>query len=146
MKKLVTIVALGALLVGLVAPPAHAHGGAALALAAFTAFNLLFLPFALAATVLAPPVYAPPVVFPSPAFVSRPVAPGVVFARPAIVSSPVATPASNPRAWTAPAASAVSREVVYAHGRYVLFGDGVSQPFQWIWVPNPPPAGSAPGF
>ena len=130
MKKLVAIVALGALLVGLVAPPAHAHGGAALALAAFTAFNLLFLPFALAAAILTPPVYAPPAVFPSPAVISRPVA----FA-----------PAVNARAWPAPATPALSREVVYAHGRYVLYGDGVSRPFQWIWVPNPPPPGSAPG-
>jgi len=141
MKKLVAIVALGALLVGLAAPPAHAHGGAALALAAFTAFNLLFLPFALAAAVLAPPVYAPPVLFASP------VAPAVVVARPAIIANPVAlTPTANARVWTAPAPPAISREVVYAHGRYVLFGDGVSRPFQWIWVPNSPPPGSAPGF
>jgi hypothetical protein len=131
MKKLVAIVALGALLVGLVAPPAHAHGGAVLALAAFTAFNLLFLPFALAAAVLTPPVYAPPAVFPSPALISRPVA----FA-----------PAVNARVSSAPVAPAFSREVVYAHGRYVLYGDGVSRPFQWIWIPNSPPPGSAPGY
>ena len=130
MKKLVAIVALGALLVGLVAPPAHAHGGAVLALAAFTAFNLLFLPFAFAAAVLTPPVYAPPAIFPSPVAISRPAA----FA-----------PAVNARVASAPAAPALSREVVYAHGRYVLYGDGMSRPFQWIWVPNPPPPGSAPG-
>src|SRR5262249_32087487 len=80
MKKFAAILALGALLVGVVAPPAHAHGGAVLALAAFTAFNLLFLPFALAAAVVAPPVYAPPVVFAPPVVVSSPVAPPVAFA------------------------------------------------------------------
>jgi hypothetical protein len=30
---------------------------------------------------------------------------------------------------------AVRGEVVYEHGRYLLFGDGVRHPWQWIWVP-----------
>lgn len=34
---------------------------------------------------------------------------------------------------------AVQREVVYSHGKYVLYGDGVRQPWQWVWVPAPPP-------
>jgi len=37
---------------------------------------------------------------------------------------------------------AVQREVVYPHGKYVLYGDGVTQPWQWVWVPAesaPPP-------
>jgi len=29
----------------------------------------------------------------------------------------------------------VEREVVYPHGKYVLYGDGVNQPWQWVWVP-----------
>lgn len=37
-----------------------------------------------------------------------------------------------------PAAPPVQREVVYAHGKYVLYGDGVSQAWQWVWVPNAP--------
>ena len=42
---------------------------------------------------------------------------------------------------------AVQREVVYPHGKYVLAGDGVTQPWQWQWIwfpaaPQPPPAGS----
>jgi hypothetical protein len=32
----------------------------------------------------------------------------------------------------------VQREVVYPHGRYVLYGDGVRQPWQWVWVPAAP--------
>ena len=32
----------------------------------------------------------------------------------------------------------VQREVVYANGKYVLYGDGVSQPWQWVWVPVAP--------
>jgi hypothetical protein len=31
----------------------------------------------------------------------------------------------------------VQREVVYSHGKYVLRGDGVSQPWDWVWVPAP---------
>jgi hypothetical protein len=33
----------------------------------------------------------------------------------------------------------VQREVVYPNGKYVLYGDGVNQPWQWVWVPNAPP-------
>ena len=38
----------------------------------------------------------------------------------------------------APAPPPVQREVVYPHGKYVLYGDGVSQAWQWVWVPNAP--------
>jgi hypothetical protein len=51
-----------------------------------------------------------------------------------------------PTTYVAPPA-AVQREVVYSHGKYVLYGDGVTQAWQWVWVPNvpaspppPPPA------
>jgi hypothetical protein len=128
MKKLVTIVALGALLVGLLPVPAHAHG-AALALAAFAAFNILFLPFALAAAVVSPPVaYAP----------------APVYSAPAVYTAPAYTTA--PRTVSAQPAPAVARQVVYPQGRYVLYGDGVTRAYQWVWVPNPPPPGSAPGY
>ena len=38
--------------------------------------------------------------------------------------------------------SLVQREVVYPHGKYVLSGDGVSEPWHWTWVPLalPPPS------
>ena len=38
----------------------------------------------------------------------------------------------------AAAPAPVQREVVYSHGKYVLYGDGVSQAWQWVWVPNAP--------
>jgi hypothetical protein len=38
----------------------------------------------------------------------------------------------------------VQREVVHPHGKYVLYGDGVSQPWQWVWVPAPGPPASPP--
>jgi hypothetical protein len=37
----------------------------------------------------------------------------------------------------APPAPPVQREVVYANGKYVLYGDGVTQAWQWVWVPAP---------
>jgi len=37
----------------------------------------------------------------------------------------------------------VQREVVYPHGKYVLYGDGVNQAYQWVWIPTAPP-GSLP--
>lgn len=30
------------------------------------------------------------------------------------------------------------REVVYPHGKYVLHGDGVTQLWQWVWIPAAP--------
>jgi hypothetical protein len=36
--------------------------------------------------------------------------------------------------------SAVRGEVVYENGRYLLYGDGVRQPWQWVWVPATAPA------
>ena len=57
--------------------------------------------------------------------------PPVVYAAPAY-----AAPATY---YAAPPPPAIQREVVYAHGRYVLYGDGVTVAYQWVWVPNPPP-------
>ncbi len=42
-----------------------------------------------------------------------------------------------PTTYVAPPAP-VQREVVYSHGKYVLYGDGVTQAWQWVWVPNAP--------
>jgi hypothetical protein len=117
MRKLVAVAALGTLLIGAAPRPAHAGAAvdAALALGAFAVFNQLFL-----LPALARPVYAPP--------------PAVVYtAPPAYTSAPAAYVA------TAPRPPAINREVVYANGRHVLLGDGVTVAYQWIWVPNPPP-------
>jgi hypothetical protein len=124
MKKLTAIVAIGALLLALVPAPAHAHGvaSAALVLGAFAVFSTLFLPFALLNAAIAAPapvVYAPP-------------APVYASPQPVYYPRPYAPPPS------------INREVVYPHGRYLLYGDGVTAAYRWVWVPNPPPPGSAP--
>ena len=38
----------------------------------------------------------------------------------------------------AAAAAPIQREVVYPNGKYVLYGDGVTQAWQWVWVPAAP--------
>jgi hypothetical protein len=39
---------------------------------------------------------------------------------------------------------AIQREVIYPNGKYVLYGDGVNQPYQWVWIPAAPPPPSSP--
>ena len=34
---------------------------------------------------------------------------------------------------------AIAREVVFPMGKYVLYGDGLRQPWQWVWFPAAPP-------
>jgi hypothetical protein len=71
------------------------------------------------------PLYAPPPVYAAP--------PVVYQAPPAPV---IYQQAPSP----APPAPLVQREVVYPNGRYVLYGDGVSRPWQWVWYPAAPQA------
>jgi hypothetical protein len=61
-----------------------------------------------------PPTYVTPVYVPAPTYAAHPVYQHVP-------------------------APPVQREVVYAHGRHVLYGDGVTQAWQWVWIPAPPP-------
>jgi hypothetical protein len=103
--------------------PGAIIGGLALAAAAIVRAPLWALPQA--------PVYAPPMVYaPPPAYAVPP---------PTYASPP---PASQPApGYAPPQVSTLQREVVYPNGRYVLYGDGVRQPWQWVWVPSasPPP-------
>jgi hypothetical protein len=127
MRKLVAIVVLGAMLIAISPLTAHAHG-AALALAAFAAFTTLFALPIVAAAAWYPPYYA----YPAPAYAGSP----AYYAPPPVGYAP-------------PPAPAIQREVVYPHGRHLLYGDGVRTAYQWVWVPNaptppPPPPGALP--
>jgi hypothetical protein len=111
--RLVALAVVGTLLLGVL--PTTAHAGAAVdAALALGAFALFSHLFLLPA--LVQPVYA---------------APPVVYTPPPATYAP------------APPTPAVKREVVYAHGRHILLGDGVSTAYRWVWVPNPP-AGTPP--
>jgi hypothetical protein len=128
MKKLVAMVVLAVVVLATTVPMAEAGGGgAALGLAAFAAFtSLLAFPYWAWGGYPAP-VYP----YPAPAYYAAPVtyaAPAVTYAAP-------------------PPPPAVQREVVYPHGRHVLYGDGVTTAYQWVWVPNaplPPPVPAPP--
>jgi len=56
------------------------------------------------------------------------------YPAPVVYTAPAPVPAPT---YTQPPPQ-VEREVVFAEGRYLLQGDGVSTPYKWVWVPNPP--------
>jgi hypothetical protein len=80
-----------------------------------------------------PPPAVPPVVYAPPAVYSPP----PVYSAPPAYAPPPPTHQRAP-AYAPPQAPAIQREVVFPHGRYVLYGDGVGQPWQWVWVPSTP--------
>ena len=128
MKKLVVVAVLGTTLIWGFPLPARAGGAAdaALALGAFAVFSHL-----VAGPLWARPWYPPVYVAPAPIGYPAP-----VYGYPAPVYS------ARPVTYNAP--PAIQREVVYAHGRHVLYGDGVTTAYRWVWVPNPPPPAAAP--
>ena len=129
----------------------HGHGGgwwwpgAIIGGLALTAVAVATAPLWALGAVVAPAVAEPPVVYQPPAYVAPTYAPPVAYVAPAVYPVPPAN--SAPPAYSAPtpqryaAAPAVNREVVHPNGKYVLYGDGVQQPWQWVWVPAaaPPP-------
>jgi hypothetical protein len=138
-KRAIAILVLGSVLVGTIVPsPVWAGGGHRFwgphvvigGLAAGVVAAITFPLWALAAPIpyASPPVYAP-------AFVYAPT-PASYAAAPVSQRAPTyAGPPPPPQ---------VRREVVYPNGRYLLYGDGNRQPWQWIWVatpaaPPPPP-------
>ncbi len=136
-RNVIAIVVLVGLLVSVIAPSAagaHGRGGPGFVIGGVAAgvFAALTFPlWAFSATVpyAAPPVYTPPPVYAPPA-VYAPAAPVVYRPAPAYAGPP-----PPPQ---------VRREVVYPDGRYLLYGDGVRQPWQWVWIatpsaPPPPP-------
>ena len=76
--------------------------------------------------------YAPPVAYGAPIYDAPP-----VYDEPPIAYSPPASGAIS----LAPSPGASTPNVVqYATGRYELRGDGMTMPYTWVWIPNPPPA------
>lgn len=57
--------------------------------------------------------------------------PPVYYAPPVVYQAPPPVYAPAP---------AIPRVVEYPTGRYELRGDGVTTPYDWVWIPNPPPA------
>jgi hypothetical protein len=92
-----------------------------------------------------PPVYSAPVYSAPPTYY----APLTYYAPPAYSAPPVqsaaAVGAQRVVTYAPSAAPDVQREIVLPNGRYLLFGDGVTQPWQWAWEPaaTPPSAEQA---
>jgi hypothetical protein len=66
---------------------------------------------------------------------------------PVYTPTPVYVPVAVPVVSALPAAPARPVLIEFPEGRYELRGDGVSIPYTWVWIPNPPaapPASSSP--
>ena len=80
--------------------------------------------------IVAPYAYSP---YP---YYYQPYYPPYLYAYPYPVYSPPVVVVEPAPIYVAPPAPPVQREVVYPTGRYVLHGDGVYSPYQWIWIPQ----------
>jgi hypothetical protein len=79
-----------------------------------------------------------------PFFFPRPVFPYVVYAPPSVgYAPPPVVYLQRPPVAVAPPPN-VPSVIHYVTGRYELRGDGVTTPYQWVWIPNPPPPPPAP--
>ena len=81
--------------------------------------------------------YAPPPYYDSSADYTPAVSytPAPAYAAPPPMGDVSVTPSPTP----------MQTVVEYPHGKYVLRGDGVTTPYQWVWIPNPPAPPPAPG-
>src|SRR5438093_4958159 len=93
-----------------------------------------FFPFAVGAVAPAVVYAAPPVYYPPPAYY-----PPAYYDPPASYSPPVSY-APPPSATISVAPAPTPSVVQFPTGRYELRGDGVSMPYTWVWIPNPPTA------
>jgi Domain of unknown function (DUF4124) len=73
--------------------------------------------------------YGAPAYYPPPAYYASDYAPPPVYGSPPAGGSVSVAPAP-------PTPSVVQ----FPNGRYELRGDGISTPYTWVWIPNPPQA------
>lgn len=71
----------------------------------------------------------------SPVIVYAP--PPVVYSAPPVFYNP---PLTMGTVVVAPAPPPMPTVIQYPTGRYELRGDGVTTPYVWVWIPNPPSA------
>lgn len=123
MRRLLALLVVVTLILGGMAPAAHAGSSTdiALGLASFAVFNQLVRPLFYHQHHWVTPhtvVYTTPTIYTT----------RTIYTAPPVLMVPAPPPP--------PASPAV---VHYPHGRYELRGDGVTTPYQWVWIPNPPP-------
>jgi hypothetical protein len=136
MKKAIVLLAVLVLLLGSVVPSeawrGHGHWRGGCCWGGWWWPGAVIGGLALGAAVAATyPLYAPPPVYAAPQPVVYQSPQPVVYQQPpAPVAYQQASPPPPP-----PPAPLVQREVVYPHGKHVLYGDGVTRPWQWVWIP-----------
>ena len=88
---------------------------------------------------------APPlIVYSTPGYAQPAYAPPI-YAPPPVYYPPPPPPAYLPPASAAPPPT--DTVIEFPNGRYELRGDGITTPYRWVWIPNPPaapPAEAAP--
>src|SRR5262245_23275704 len=115
---------------------------------AFGSGDATALSLALAGAMLTAPPSAPPEPTTTPGTVATAGASAAVPPASATGSTEAdtrrggSTPARPARPATVNQWSSGRPEVVYPHGKYVLYGDGVSQPYRWVWIRSAPPVSS----
>jgi len=103
-------------------------------------FSHRFVPFGVISSPVV--VFAPPVVYGAPAYSDQ----SAYYNPPAAYSQPPPVYNPSPTVYNPPVSSTVSvappppSVVEYPTGRYELRGDGMTTPYTWVWIPNPPPA------
>jgi hypothetical protein len=104
--------------------------------------TIVFLPPYYSSFYDAPPAYASP-----PPYAPPPViyAPTVSYGAPTTAYGPPQTAYAPPPAPSVPPPPPMPRSVEFGSGRYELRGDGMTSPYVWVWIPNPPTA-PPPGF
>jgi len=117
-------------------------GGLALGAAVASSYPFAYPPYAYAPPY--PYAYAPryPYAYAPPVYAAPRAA---TYPPPPVVYSPPPSVSSSPPVAPTPPGPAVQREVVFPNGKYVLRGDGVAQPWQWLWVPSAPATAPPPG-
>jgi hypothetical protein len=117
----------------------HRHPGGArlIVVAPFFPFGYYSSAFAYSSPMdyAPPPAYGPPPMYSGPPAYAPPV-------------SATYAPSPPPQPPLQQDVDPTPRDVVFPSGRYVLRGDGITTPYTWVWIPNPPtapPGGATPG-
>ena len=98
-----------------------------------------FFPFGVGVVAAAPIVYAAPYYYPpSDYYAPPPYYPPAYYDPPVSYNAPANYRAQVAVAPAPPQAPPASNVVEFPTGRYELRGDGVSTPYTWVWIPNPP--------
>jgi hypothetical protein len=101
-----------------------------------------FFPFGVGVVAAAPFVYGAPYYYPSDYYPPPAYYPPAYYDPPVSYNAPAsyrAQPSGTVAVAPAPPqAPPTSNVVEFPTGRYELRGDGVSTPYTWVWIPNPP--------